>query len=133
MAKIGRNEPCPCGSGKKYKRCCEGKESELVQRTLPPGRFRYEAGSYGGPRRGYVPSIFSYKETAPDSWEEHFCLVKPDTVLSDEDSAASVAEEDLSAARTVVETGGSHGFALSLRHKGYKSVADYHVARDETR
>ncbi|MCK5667485.1 MAG: SEC-C domain-containing protein [Gammaproteobacteria bacterium] len=19
--KIGRNEPCPCGSGKKYKRC----------------------------------------------------------------------------------------------------------------
>ncbi|MCK5595298.1 SEC-C domain-containing protein, partial [bacterium] len=19
---IGRNEPCPCGSGKKYKKCC---------------------------------------------------------------------------------------------------------------
>ena len=23
--KIGRNDPCPCGSGKKYKKCCEGK------------------------------------------------------------------------------------------------------------
>jgi preprotein translocase subunit SecA len=23
-AKIGRNQPCPCGSGKKYKRCCGG-------------------------------------------------------------------------------------------------------------
>jgi len=22
MAKTGRNEPCPCGSGKKYKHCC---------------------------------------------------------------------------------------------------------------
>ena len=22
MAKIGRNAPCPCGSGKKYKNCC---------------------------------------------------------------------------------------------------------------
>ena len=22
--KIGRNAPCPCGSGKKYKRCCGG-------------------------------------------------------------------------------------------------------------
>jgi len=22
MDKIGRNEPCPCGSGKKYKKCC---------------------------------------------------------------------------------------------------------------
>ena len=25
MTKIGRNEPCPCGSGKKHKRCCYGK------------------------------------------------------------------------------------------------------------
>ena len=21
-AKVGRNDPCPCGSGRKYKRCC---------------------------------------------------------------------------------------------------------------
>jgi len=20
--RVGRNDPCPCGSGKKYKRCC---------------------------------------------------------------------------------------------------------------
>ena len=24
MAKVGRNDPCPCGSGKKYKKCCYG-------------------------------------------------------------------------------------------------------------
>ena len=24
--KIGRNDPCPCGSGKKYKRCCLGRK-----------------------------------------------------------------------------------------------------------
>jgi uncharacterized protein len=22
MPKIGRNDPCPCGSGKKFKQCC---------------------------------------------------------------------------------------------------------------
>lgn len=22
MARIGRNDPCPCGSGRKYKKCC---------------------------------------------------------------------------------------------------------------
>ncbi len=22
---VGRNDPCPCGSGKKYKRCCLNK------------------------------------------------------------------------------------------------------------
>ncbi len=24
-AKVGRNDPCPCGSGRKYKQCCLGK------------------------------------------------------------------------------------------------------------
>ncbi len=28
--KIGRNEPCPCGSGKKYKKCCMGKKDKLI-------------------------------------------------------------------------------------------------------
>jgi uncharacterized protein YecA (UPF0149 family) len=22
LPKVGRNDPCPCGSGKKYKKCC---------------------------------------------------------------------------------------------------------------
>ena len=22
VPKVGRNDPCPCGSGKKYKKCC---------------------------------------------------------------------------------------------------------------
>lgn len=25
MKKTGRNDPCPCGSGKKFKKCCEAK------------------------------------------------------------------------------------------------------------
>lgn len=33
MSKVGRNEPCPCGSGKKYKRCC-GK-SNVIQFQAP--------------------------------------------------------------------------------------------------
>ncbi|HEX9194067.1 MAG TPA: SEC-C metal-binding domain-containing protein [Burkholderiales bacterium] len=27
--KIGRNDPCPCGSGRKFKKCCAA--------ALPPG------------------------------------------------------------------------------------------------
>ena len=35
--KVGRNNPCPCVSGKKYKKCCLGKEDvsvELLWRRL---------------------------------------------------------------------------------------------------
>ena len=39
MAKPGRNDACPCGSGKKYKRCCIDREIEIVEATSPPPRF----------------------------------------------------------------------------------------------
>lgn len=34
MAKTGRNEGCPCGSGKKYKQCCEGQKRGGSMPTL---------------------------------------------------------------------------------------------------
>lgn len=37
LSKIGRNEPCPCGSGSKYKHCCQVKNerrSQLISRGL---------------------------------------------------------------------------------------------------
>ena len=129
MNKIGRNDPCPCGSGKKYQRCCEKKEAEMSRQALPSGCFRHEPGSYGSPRLGYMPSIICYKETGAESWTEHFCLVKPDLTLADEDQATAVAEEHLAtASRAQAEAGGDpREFALSLRHEGYKSVSDFRI------
>lgn len=34
--KVGRNDPCPCGSGKKYKQCCWNKR-------LPLGKRKFKA------------------------------------------------------------------------------------------
>jgi hypothetical protein len=129
MNKVGRNASCPCGSGKKYKRCCERKEAEMRQRELPSGRFRYEPGSYGSSDLGYMPSIICYKETGSESWTEHFCLVNPDITLAEEDSATAIAEKHLAAASRIQAEGGGdpREFALSLRHDGYKSVSDFRI------
>ena len=35
MAKIGRNEKCPCRSGKKFKHCCALKEREQIKPLSP--------------------------------------------------------------------------------------------------
>ena len=32
VAKVGRNEPCPCGSGKKYKDCHEGQGEAFLEK-----------------------------------------------------------------------------------------------------
>jgi len=129
MDKIGRNESCPCGSGKKYKRCCANKEHEMRQRELPPGRFRYEPGSYGSSHLGYMPSIICYKETGPESWTEHFILVKGDVTFAEEDGATALTEEHLAAANQDQAGAGGNPreFALSLRHEGYKSVPDFRI------
>jgi len=34
MSKTGRNDPCPCGSGKKYKKCCLAKEDEATRERM---------------------------------------------------------------------------------------------------
>jgi tetratricopeptide (TPR) repeat protein len=33
MAKTGRNDPCPCGSGKKYKQCCLARDEAAATAT----------------------------------------------------------------------------------------------------
>lgn len=52
----GRNEPCPCGSGKKYKRCCGSFDAPL--RLAPErGRMILGAGFY---------ATYGYLQQAPD-------------------------------------------------------------------
>lgn len=33
MSQVHRNDPCPCGSGKKYKKCC-GQKKGFTQRKI---------------------------------------------------------------------------------------------------
>ena len=40
MGKIGRNEQCPCGSGKKFKHCCLSKEQAGMVRSNPEAEFK---------------------------------------------------------------------------------------------
>lgn len=55
---VGRNDPCPCGSGKKYKRCCLG--------TAGPAEEETVVGS-GGPYRPH-PEVLEAARSEP-SWE----------------------------------------------------------------
>lgn len=48
--KTGRNDPCPCGSGKKYKQCCLRKEEEAEHEALA-------ALSQAKDRAGFVKSL----------------------------------------------------------------------------
>ena len=40
--KIGRNDPCPCGSGKKYKRCCLEVDARRAEEMERPAREKQQ-------------------------------------------------------------------------------------------
>ncbi len=49
MAKVGRNHPCPCGSGKKYKQCCltADEAARIASRPAPlQAAGKADFGSY---------------------------------------------------------------------------------------
>jgi SEC-C motif-containing protein len=48
MAKISLNSPCPCGSGKKYKKCCKSyHDGAIAKDALSLMKSRYSAFAVG--------------------------------------------------------------------------------------
>jgi tetratricopeptide (TPR) repeat protein len=77
VTKIGRNDPCPCGSGKKYKKCCGAVPAASVEAAAPP-----PSGRWGTERAlAEVTRLLSEKEFAsPDEINAflHQALSAPD-------------------------------------------------------
>ena len=45
MSQVGRNDPCPCGSGKKFKKCCLAQSSPLPTDSADHGDYYQSARS----------------------------------------------------------------------------------------
>jgi hypothetical protein len=68
MQKVGRNDPCLCGSGKKYKKCCELKQkhkrltADLVSTSVPQSATTQETSK--------VSSLFFKRVSVPKASPE---------------------------------------------------------------
>lgn len=87
MAKIGRNASCPCGSGKKYKRCCLNvKAPPITSMKVKPPAMKYHFWRVGlEDLTGGSPPAFDFvkKELAAFQREDLFLgLSKINTLLS---------------------------------------------------
>ena len=128
--KIGRNAPCPCGSGKKYKVCCMHKpQPDEPEKKVTP-QFRFMPGSYGDIGQ-FVPSIACLKQLSSNDWSHYFVLVKPTEQHSEENDAAEIAEADLANAFLRKEQIGSElAVAEYLKSQDYVKVSDFRVVRN---
>lgn len=51
----GRNEPCPCGSGRKYKHCCLAKDEALAAEARAKATAEASAGADDAPASAAPP------------------------------------------------------------------------------
>lgn len=128
--KIGRNDPCPCDSGKKYKLCCLGGRLMSTEAPRLSPRFRFEAGSYSAPG-AFLPSIACLEQWKPDAWRYHFVLVKLDVLCVEEAEAVSKAESDLDQAFAGEKTSTGEREAGSLKALGYVKVEGFNIVDNE--
>ncbi len=113
MKKIGRNDPCPCGSGKKYKKCCLGKEEEKSFREQNPAsksgaKIRHDEGSFEDER--ILKEYQKLKKT-----EERIDFVKNLFPL-EEDFATEYMIEIFSPLHDELGSAGRHAEAVELFH-----------------
>jgi len=84
--KVGRNDPCPCGSGKKYKSCCWAKKSKPRKITAKWINAPEEKGPPDLMERTFGAAIAAASEKPPaipqPKVEEKKEEEKPDTEKS---------------------------------------------------
>jgi len=87
--KIGRNDPCPCGSGKKYKKCCLDKQRAEISssqdgasRLFEKMYAEYLIKKSNYKRNHYVPKWYQYRFLPKELSEQKFYYLdlKPEIV-----------------------------------------------------
>lgn len=95
MSKTGRNDPCPCGSAKKYKRCCMAQDQAREQLALAAKRAQLQAqGAQHSARLGDVKAALLQGLQEPDELDNDSNAVI-DLIKAGQFDAAERAARDL--------------------------------------
>lgn len=84
MAKIGRNQPCPCGSGNKYKHCCLDRD-----RTA-----QHEVSGQSPARTAGVPPGFHFAEEPLDRLSNSVVDLINDGRLDEAEAACQALKDE---------------------------------------
>ena len=123
MPKAGRNDPCPCGSGKKYKHCCLEKDrtAELAPAIAQRVALQDHKASQAAQQKLYQAELLQSQAT----WREALALDAASNAVVDQvrdghlDEAEQAARELLTCYPEV--------------HDGYDRVGMVHEARGQFR
>ena len=125
MAKPGRNDPCPCGSGNKYKKCCLAKEEEVEREQLAKADAKRaeRAAAHTQNLREVKAAIAARLFVAEDADEDELTIAS--NAAADLVRAGKLDEAEQAARDLLVR--------FPEGHDGYDRLGMVHEARGENR
>jgi len=125
MAKPGRNDPCPCGSGNKYKKCCLLKQQEVEREELAAAEAqRADRAAAERLRARELKAAFAARlADAPDHDADE--LTTASNAVVDLVHAGKLDEAEVAARELLVQ--------YPDVHDGYDRLGLVHEARGENR
>lgn len=118
--KTGRNDPCPCGSGKKYKQCCLRKEEEAEREAMAALGQARKNGSVGS----YADLVKTVDELAAD-YEDDVALTEASNAAVDLVHAGKLDEAERAARDLLVR--------FPDVHDGYDRLGMVYEARGDNK
>jgi tetratricopeptide (TPR) repeat protein len=118
MAKIGRNDPCACGSGKKYKKCCMASDEAAALAARPAQPAAPPA------RRPSLANYFQENDELEELTEASNAVV--DMVHAGHLDAAEQAAQDLLARFPDVHDGYDRLGMVCEARGDHRQAADYY-------
>ena len=94
---VGRNDPCPCGSGKKYKKCCLEKDKEIV---LYSSNNEPEEDEWEPEEDEWKPEVEEWEpkdELDDEDWEEdsHSQAPEEESAFDDETELPKISDDEM--------------------------------------
>ena len=117
--KTGRNDPCPCGSGKKYKQCCLRKEEQAEHEALAALSRAQKSGS-----GGYSDLVKTADQLAAD-YEEDVALAQASNAAVDLVHAGKLDQAEQAARELLVR--------FPYVHDGYDRLGMVYEARGDNK
>jgi SEC-C motif-containing protein len=93
MAKIRRNEPCPCGSGSKAKRCCEAPHAYVDVRVMPLDLCQKVVNDLPGSTQAEMRALFDLLVYLP-AVDASLQVPLPGIITADVDRAINALRDD---------------------------------------
>ena len=93
MTKIRRNEPCPCGSGSKAKRCCQAPHAYVDVRVLPLDLCQSVVNDLAGSTQAEMRALFDQLVYLP-AIDASLQVRLPGIISTDMDRAIHALRDD---------------------------------------